>query len=243
MLVIAGSAVRSKIEACRSRRSSRYRPAVMPRNSAQLARKRSPPTPISRHRSGAPRRRLGAGRCFGGGEAADQRLDQALLDRPRHFRVGQHPRLGLGQPAGLSMQAPQTRRVARGGPQNSAGGGQVDRRATEGPAMVFELLRFERDHAPDAMPGRPLMQPLAKAVEHDVTRRDRRAAPHRRQAGEDRKRDENQLRRQREIGDSRMILLATQQLHVMQLGRGRRAAKGPEKVTTASIWRSRRLAS
>ena len=105
---------------------------------------------------------------LGPDQADDQRVDQVVFDRSCDLGMRQDFRLGLGQAAGLRVQAPQARRIAFRGPQHSPFPRRTEGLFEQSPAVIVKPHRIECDQAPDEGAGRGLVQPLAEAVKHDI---------------------------------------------------------------------------
>src|SRR5690349_18591932 len=112
------------------------------------------------------------------------------------------------------MQAPQARHIARGGTQGFSFRWRREGPSGEGPAILSEAHRVQRDHVPYEGAGCQLVQPLAAAAEHDVARPQFRPAPYRQWPGLRRKRHERELRPETNISNPWKIFLAPQHLQI-----------------------------
>src|SRR5262249_52829325 len=98
----------------------------------------------------------------------------------------------------------------------NAPGADPCRSAYEHKPVPFELGRREPDQNPSAGSGRSPAESLGATVEHDLPGVQFHAAPDNREAQPSRKSHENERRRQRNVGDPRNILLAAQQIEVIE---------------------------
>src|SRR5215813_2084367 len=151
-----------------------------------------------------------------GSEAGHQCVDDPLLQASRDLGVPQDLRSGLSEPAGLRKEAQQPGGVAGGRPQDPTGCGRGQHLPGYSLAVPFELSRRQPEQAPATGSGRSLVEPLGAAVEHDLPGVQFHAAPDNRWAQTRRKSHKDERRRQRNIGDPRKILLAAQQIEVIQ---------------------------
>src|SRR5262252_8818908 len=152
-----------------------------------------------------------------GSEAGHQCVDDPLLQAPCYLGVPQDLRPGLSEPAGLRKEAQQPGGVTGGRPQDPTGCGRGQHLPGYSLAIPFELSRREPDQPPAAGSGRSLMESLGAAVEHDLPGVQFDAAPDNRWARARRKSHKDERRRQRNVRDPRKILLAAQQIEVIQL--------------------------
>jgi hypothetical protein len=135
----------------------------------------------------------------------NQRVDQILFNGSRNLRMRQGFRPCLGKTAGLRMQAPQARGIARGGPQHLSLRQRSKGAAAERSGIMFEPGSVQRHQVPDGGPRRPLVEPLAAAVEHDFPGLQFGTAPYWQRAGARWKGHEDELRWERQLGCPRQV--------------------------------------
>jgi hypothetical protein len=85
-----------------------------------------------------------------GGQTGDQRVNEALFYRSRNLGVSQNFGPGLGEAAGLRMQAPQPCCVARGGAQDPRGRRLTERLSSKSTTISVEVRWSQSQQAPGA---------------------------------------------------------------------------------------------